>query len=164
MVAAREEGVFEIVISDANDQVSKVVKTINTAVDMPASAETTPSERQWLEYGLGGVVPEYGKVKLYFTAKAADSIVAGSSSVHIPVTLCNLAVQGGFVSSSVLTAESFDEWNAAGATGIACAAGKKTYLGCFQLGAKLNMKLGNASVMGQDKNNGRILMVAYDDS
>lgn len=164
MAAAREEGIFEIVLSDANDQISKTVKTVNTAVDFPALAETNPTERQWLEYGLGGPIPEFGKVKLYFTPVGTDNIVYSDSKVNIPVTLNNLAVEGGFVSSDVLTAGSFDDWLAAGATGIACTAGKRTYLGEFQLGAKLNMKLGNRSVLGPDKNNGRLLMVAYDDT
>lgn len=164
MAAAREEGIFEIVISDANDQVQFTVKTIDTAVDMPPVAESTPTERPWIEYGIGGIVPEYGKIKLYFTPKATDNVVASSSKVSIPVTVQNLAVSGGAVSSKVLTAESFDEWNDAGATGITATAGKRTYLGQYQLTAKLALKLGNQSVTGLDKSNGRFLMVAYDDT
>lgn len=163
MAAAREEGTFEVVISDANDMVQKTVKFVDTEVQMPASAETTPTERPFLEFGVGGIIPEQGKVKLYFTSKATDNIVAPSSKISIPVTKVNHAA-GDIVFPAVLKASDFDDWNTASTTGIACAAGERQYLGTYQLGTKLSMKLGDRTAKGQDKSNARLLMVAYDDT
>ena len=163
MVAAREEGIFEIVLSDAGDEINTTVKKYNTAVDFPTSAETTPSERPWLEYGIGRPVGEDEKVKLYFTPVETDNIVAASSKVNIPITKKNETT--GSISSGVITATDFDEWNDASSTGITATAGKRTYLGEFVVGAKQTIKLGNYTAKGElDKSNGRVLMVAYDDT
>jgi hypothetical protein len=163
MAAAREEGIIEIVLSDAGDEINTTVKKFNTAVDFPDAAETTPSERPWLEYGIGRAVNEDEKVKLYFTSKATDNIVADDSKISIPVTFKNLTT--GSISSSVLTANDFDDWDDAGSSGIAATAGKRTYLGEYVVGAKRVLKLGNYTAKSElDKGNGRILMVPYDDT
>ena len=66
MAAAREEGILEIVLSDAGEEINKTVKKYNTAVDFPALAETTPSERPWLEYGIGAAFATGKSSHLYF--------------------------------------------------------------------------------------------------
>jgi hypothetical protein len=163
MVAVREEGIVELVLSDAGDEINTSVKKYNTAVDFPDIAESTPSERPYLEYGIGRVVNEDEKVKLYFTPVESDRVVAGNSKVSIPVTFKNLTT--GSISSGVLTATDFDDWNDAGATGLDVTAGKRTYLGEYVVGAKRGLKLGNYTVKdGLDKSNGRILAVLYDDT
>jgi len=164
MVAAREEGLFEIVLADANRVNQWSVKTVDTAIQMPALAETNPSERPFLEYGLGRAVEGFEYVMLYFTPKASDSVVAGSSKVAIPVTVLNVSPQGNTVSSQVLGAGDFDDWSAAGAAGIACTAGERRLLGKYMIGAKQILKLGDRTATGLDKANGRLLMVAYDDT
>jgi hypothetical protein len=163
MVAVREEGLFEIVLSDAGDEINTTVKIYNTAVDFPALTETNPSERPFLEYGIGRAVTEDEKIKLYFTSAATDNVVYSDSKVSIPVTKKNLST--GSISSGVLTPADFDVWQAAGSTGVACTAGVRTYLGEYVVGAKRVIKLGNYTVAkGLDKSNGRILAVPYDDT
>jgi len=164
MVAAREEGTFEIVIGDANLVNQASVKTIVTSIQMPALAETNPSERPFLEYGLGREIQGFEYVLLYFTSAATDNVVAGSSKISIPVTKLNISVGGNTVSSSVLGANDFDDWKTAAATGIACVAGERKLLGKYQVGARQSVKLGDRSATGLDKANGRLLMVCYDDT
>lgn len=164
MAAAREEVLFEIVISDPNDQVQQTVKTVDTATQMPATAETTPSERPFLEYAKGGVIPSFWKLKLFATSKATDNIVAASSKVYIPVTKKNLALGQNAKYPDVITASNFDIWQSAGATGITCAAGSRTYLGAYQVPYTISMVLGDETATGLDKSNARFLMVAYDDT
>lgn len=163
MATAREEGNFEIVLADAGEEILTSVKTYNTAVDFPALTETNPTERPWLEYGIGGKLDEDEYVKLYFTSVATDNICYADSKINIPVTRQNLKT--GSISSQVLTAKDFDDWLAAGATGIPCTAGKRTYLGKYKIGAKQVVKLGNYTGKDSlDKSNARVLMVAYDDT
>lgn len=163
MAAAREEGILEIVISDAGEEISRTVKKYNTAVDFPSICETNPTERPYLEYGIGDAVGEDEYVKLYFTPVATDSVVAGVSKISIPVTTQNLKTKS--ISSGVLTAANFDVLAAAGATGVPCTAGVRTYLGKSKVGAQQVLKLGNYTVKdGLDKSNGRILTVLYDDT
>jgi len=164
MAPAREEGIFEIVIADANRVTQEVVKRIDTAIQMPVLAETNPTERPFLEYGLGRAISEDEHVLLYFTSKETDNVVAPSSKIAIPITILNISPAGNKVSSDVLGAEDFDDWNEAAATGLPCTAGKRTLLGEFTISAKQVIKLGDRSAQGLDKNNGRILMVAYDDT
>lgn len=164
MAAAREEVLFELVISDPNDQVQQTVKTVDTATQMPPAAETTPSERPFLEYAKGGVIPSFWKLKLFATSKLTDAIVAASSKIYIPVTKKNLALGQNSKYPDVLTAESFDLWKNAGATGITCAAGSRTYLGAYQVPYTISMVLGDETATGLDKSNARFLMVAYDDT
>ena len=163
MPAAREEGILEIVLSDAGEEINKTVKKYNTAVDFPTLAESTPSERPWLEYGIGGAVGEDEYVKLYFTPNATDNVVAASSKINIPITTQNLKTKS--VSSGVLTASDFDVLSAAGATGVVCTVGVRTYLGKKKVGAQQVLKLGNyTAASNMDKGNGRILCVLYDDT
>ena len=163
MAAEREEGYIELVLTDAGEEIQTSVKGYDTAVDFPAVAETTPSERPWLEYGLGGAVLEDEFIKLYVTTAATDNIVAANCKISVPVTSQNLTT--GSVSSRVLTANDFDELLAAGATGIPCTAGVRTYLGKRKVGAKQVVKLGNYTAKNNlDKSNGRVLMVVYDDT
>jgi len=164
MVAAREEGIFEIVLSDANRVNQWAVKKIDTSIQMPALAETNPSERPFLEYGLGRAVEGFEYVMLYFTSKATDSVVYSSSKIAIPVTVLNVSPQGNTVSSQVLGAGDFDDWKTAAATGITCTAGERRLLGKYMIGAKQILKLGDRTATGLDKANGRLLMVAYDDT
>ena len=163
MPPVRVEGIVELVLSDAGDEINTSVKKYNTAVDFPGVTENTPSERPYLEYGIGRVVNEDEKVKLYFTPVVSGNVVAGNSKVSIPVTFKNLTT--GSISSGVLTAADFDDWKDAGATGLVATAGKRTYLGEYVIGAKRALKLGNYTVKeGLDKSNGRILAVIYDDT
>jgi hypothetical protein len=163
MPAAREEGIIEIVLSDAGEEINTTVKKYNTAVDFPTSAETTPSERPWLEYGIGRAVNEDEYVKLYFIPAQTDNIVADVSKVNIPITTQNLTT--GSISSGVLTAKDFDLWAAAGSTGIPCTAGERRYLGKYKVPAKQVLKLGNYTARDSlDKLNGKILIVPYDDT
>lgn len=164
MVAAREEGTFEIVLSDANRVNQWAVKKINTSIQMPILAETNPSERPFLEYGLGRAVEGFEYVMLYFTPVGTDNVVAGSSKINIPITVLNVSPQGNTVSSQVLGATDFDDWSDAGATGLACTAGERKLLGKYMVGAKQILKLGDRTATGLDKANGRLLMVAYDDT
>lgn len=163
MPAAREEGIIEIVLSDAGEEINTTVKKYNTAVDFPPSAESTPSERPWLEYGIGRAVNEDEYVKLYFIPAQTDNIIADVSKVNIPITTQNLTT--GSVSSGVLTAKDFDLWAAAGSTGIPCTAGERRYLGKYKVPAKQVLKLGNYTARDSlDKLNGKILIVPYDDT
>jgi len=163
MSAAREEGIFEIVLADAGEEVLTSVKKYNTATVFPALTETNPTERPWLEYEIGGQRDEDEFVKLYFTSVSTDNVVYSDSKVEIPVTTQNLKT--GSISAGVLTPADFDDWLAAGATGITCTAAKRTYLGKYQVKAKQILKLGNYTGRDSlDKNNARILMVAYDDT
>lgn len=163
MVAVREEGIIEIVLSDAGEEINTTVKKYNTAVDFPAASVTTPSERPWLEYGIGRAVNEDEYVKVFFTSASTDNVVAASSLVSIPVTTQNLTT--GSISSGVLTAEDFDHWLAASTTGVTCTAGVRTYLGKYRVKAKQILKLGNYTAKDSlDKGNGRVLMVPYDDT
>lgn len=163
MALTREEGILEIVLSDAGEEINTTVKKYNTAVDFPALAETNPSERPFLEYGIGRAVNEDEYVKVFFTPVATDNVVAGNSKVSIPVTTQNLTT--GNISSGVLTATDFDDWLAASTTGVPCTAGVRTYLGKYKVKAKQILKLGNYTVQtGLDKSNGRILAVVYDDT
>jgi hypothetical protein len=163
MPAAREEGIIEIVLSDAGEEINTTVKKYNTAVDFPPACETTPSERPWLEYGIGRAVNEDEYVKLYFTPVATDNVVASASKISIPITTQNLTT--GSVSSGVLTADDFDVLQEAGATGVPCTAGVRTYLGKYKVKAKQVLKLGNYTAKDSlDKANGRILCVVYDDT
>lgn len=163
MAAGREEGIIEIVTSDAGEEILTSVKKYNTAVDFPALTETNPTERPWLEYAIGGQLEEDEYVKLYFTPVATDNVVAADSKVNIPITKQNLKT--GSISSAVLTAEDFDDWLAAGATGIPCTAAKRTYLGKYKVGAKQVIKLGNYTGKDSlDKSNARVLAVLYDDT
>lgn len=164
MAAVREEGLFEIVISDPNDQVQQTALTVNTKVQMPALAETNPTERPFLPFGKGGVIPAFWKVKLFFTSAATDNVVGPSSSIHIPVTKKNLALGQNAKYPDVLTAENFDDLNDAGTTGITCTAGVRTLLGTYQVPYTISMMLGDESAQGDDKANARYLMVAYDDT
>jgi len=164
MAPAREEGIFEIVIADANRVTQEVVKRIDTEIQMPPLAESNPTERPFLEYGLGRPINEDEHILLYFTSKKTDNVVAPSSKIAIPITVLNISPAGNKVSSDVLGPEDFDDWNEAGATGLPCTAGKRTLLGEFTISAKQVIKLGDRSAQGLDKNNGRILMVAYDDT
>jgi len=162
-MAAREEGIIEIVLADAGEEINTTVKKYNTAVDFPATAVTTPSERPWLEYGIGRAVNEDEYVKLYFTAAASDSIVADDSLISIPITTLNQTTNN--VSSGVLTANDFDVWEDADSTGVSCTAGIRTYLGKYRVRAKQVLKLGNYTAdKSLDKGNGRILLVPYDDT
>jgi hypothetical protein len=163
MPAEREEGIIEIVLSDAGEEINTTVKKYNTAVDFPATTETTPSERPWLEYGIGRAVNEDEYVKVYFTSAASDNIVADVSKVSIPITTQNLTT--GSVSSGVLTANDFDVWSNAGSTGVSCTAGERKYLGKHKVPAKQVLKLGNYTAKDNlDKLNGKILVVPYDDT
>lgn len=164
MVAAREEGVFEIVIADANLVTQEVVKKVNTAIQMPPLAETHPTERPFLEYGLGRPIAEDEHIMLFFTPEASDNIVYGESKINIPITVLNISPSGNKVSSDVLGAGDFDLWKAAGTTGLAVVAGERKLLGTYTVSAKQVIKLGDRSAQGLDKNNGRLLMVAYDDT
>lgn len=102
-------------------------------------------------------------VKVYFTSVATDNVVAAKSLISIPVTTQNQTT--GSISSGVLTAPDFDVWNDAGATGVPCTAGVRTYLGKYKVKAKQILKLGNYTAKDSlDKGNGRILMVPYDDT
>lgn len=163
MAAAREEGIIEIVLSDAGEEINTTVKKYNTAVDFVPACETTPTERPWLEYGIGRAVNEDEYVKLYFTPVATDNVVAASSKISIPITTQNLTT--GSVSSGALTPSDFDVFQAAGATGVPCTAGVRTYLGKYKVKAKQILKLGNYTAKDAlDKGNGRILCVVYDDT
>lgn len=163
MATAREEGILEIVLTDAGEEIQTSVKKYDTAVDFPSAAESTPSERPWLEYGIGRAVNEDEYVKLYFTPVATDNVVYSSSKISIPVTTQNLTT--GSVSSGVLTAKDFDDWLTASTTGIPCTAGVRTYLGKYKVKAKQVLKLGNYTAdKSLDKANGRILCVVYDDT
>jgi len=164
MVTLREEGVFEIVIADANLVTQEVVKKINTAIQMPALAETNPTERPFLEYGLGRPILEDEHIMLFFTSVGSDSVVYGDSKINIPITVLNISPGGNKVSSDVIGAKDFDLWFAATTTGIACVAAERKLLGTYTVSAKQIIKLGDRSAQGQDKNNGRLLMVAYDDT
>lgn len=163
MVALREEGILEIVLSDAGEEIQTTVKKYDTAVDFPSVCESTPSERPWLEYGIGRAVNEDEYIKLYFTPKESDNVVAPDSKISIPITSQNLTT--GSVSSGVLTASDFDVFQAAGTTGINATAGTRTYLGKYKVKAKQIVKLGNYTAKDSlDKANGRILAVLYDDT
>jgi hypothetical protein len=163
MAPAREEGIIEIVLSDAGEEINTTVKKYNTVVDFPDASVTTPSERPWLEYGIGRAVNEDEYVKVYFTSAVTDNVVAANSLISIPVTTQNQTT--GSISSGVLTAPDFDVWNDAGATGVPCTAGVRTYLGKYRVKAKQILKLGNYTAKDSlDKGNGRILMVPYDDT
>jgi len=163
MVAAREEGIIEIVLADAGEEIQTSVKRYNTAVDFVALTETNPTERPWLEYGIGRAMNEDEYIKLYITTVATDNVVYSSSKISIPCTKQNLTT--GSISSMVLTAGDFDTWAAATTTGIPCTAGVRTYLGKYKVPAKQVIKLGNYTAKDSlDKNNGRILMVPYDDT
>lgn len=163
MVAAREEGQIEIVLSDAGEEINTTVKKYSSSVDFPPLAETTPSERPWLEYGIGRAVNEDEYVKLFFTSAATDNVPYAVSKISIPITKQNLTT--GSVSSGVLTAEDFDEWKTASTTGIVCTAGVRTFLGKYKVPAKTIIKLGNYTVKESlDKSNGRVLLVPYDDT
>jgi len=163
MPSAREEAYLELVFSDAGEEINKRVQAYDSAVDFPALAESTPSERPWVPYGIGGIVNEDEYIKLYATCVATDNVRYDVSKISIPVTVQNLTT--GTVSSKTLTARDFDVLLAAGATGVPCTAGVRTYLGKFKVGAKLAYKLGNyTSKDSLDKANGRILMVLYDDT
>lgn len=164
MAALREEGLFEIVIADANRVTQEVVKKIDTEIQMPVLAETNPTERPFLEYALGRPITEDEHILLYFTSKATDNVVAGDSKIAIPITVLNISPAGNKVSSEVLGGQDFDAWNAAAAVGTPCTAGKRTLLGEYTISAKQVVKLGDRSATGLDKNNGRILLVAYDDT
>lgn len=164
MAALREEGIFEIVIADANLVTQEVVKKVNTAIQMPALAETNPTERPFLEYGLGRPIMEYEHIMLFFTPVASDSVVYSSSKINIPITVLNISPAGNKVSSAVLGAENFDLWKDAGSTGLAVVAGERKLLGTYTVKSKQVIKLGDRSALGLDKNNGRLLMVAYDDT
>lgn len=164
MAAQREEGIIEIVLTDANMIKQEQVKVIDTAIQMPSACETTPTERQFLEYGLGRPVEGFEFVMLYFTPKSTDNVVAASSKIAIPVTILNVSPGGNTVSSKVLGAADFDDWYTAGAPGIACTAGQRKLLGKYMVGAKQVLKLGDQSAVGLDKANGRILTVVYDDT
>ena len=164
MAAAREEGVFEVVIMDANRVTQEVVKKIDTVIQMPPLAESNPTERPFLEYGLGRSINEDEHVALYFTSKANDNVVAINSKIAIPITVLNISPAGNKVSSAVLGATDFDDWNSAGTTGIPVVAGKRALLGEYTIHAKQIIKLGDRTAQGLDKNNGRLLMVAYDDT
>lgn len=164
MAAAREEGVFEIVLTDANRVNQWSVKSIDTAIQMPALAETNPTERPFLEYGLGRALEGFEYVMLYFTSKATDNVTYDDSKIAIPVTILNVSPQGNVVSSQVLGAKDFDDWYSAGSTGLPCTAGERRLLGKYQVGAKQILKLGDRTATGLDKNNARLLMVAYDDT
>lgn len=164
MVAAREEGVFRIVLADANRVTKRGVKTVDTAIQMPALAETNPTERPFLEHGLGGELGPFEHIMLYFTPVATDNIVYSSSKIAIPITVLNVSPAGNTISSDVLGAKDFDAWLAATTTGIACIAGEEKLLGEFTVGAKQKVKLGDRTALGVDKNNARLLMVAYDDT
>lgn len=158
---AREEGIIEIVLSDAGEEINTTVKKYNTEVDFPPAAESTPTERPWLEYGIGRAVNEDEYIKLYFTPAASDNIVANVSKVNIPITTQNLTT--GSVSSGVLTANDFDLWAAARDIGISCRAGERRYLGKYKVPAKQVVKLGNYTARDNlDKLNGKILIVPYD--
>jgi len=162
-MAEREEGIFEIVISDAGEEINTTIKKYDTAVDFPALAVTTPSERPWLEYGIGRAANEDEYVKLFFTSVATDNVTYDDSIVSIPVTTQNLTT--GSISTGSLTAKDFDTWLAAGTTGVVCTAGVRTYLGKYKVKAKQVLKLGNYTCKDSlDKANGRILMVAMDDT
>jgi hypothetical protein len=163
MASAREEGIVEIVLADAGEEINTRVKKYNTSVDFPAAAVTTPSERPFLEYGIGRAVNEDEYVKLYFTSKATDAVVGADSHISIPVTTMNLTTES--ISSGVLTDEDFDVLNDAGAAGVTCTAGVRTYLGKYRVPSKTILKLGNyTSKDSLDKSNGRVLIVLYDDT
>jgi hypothetical protein len=164
MVAAREEGLFEIVLADANRVNQWSVKSIDTAIQMPASAESTPTERPFLEYGLGRALEGFEYIMLYFTSKATDNVTYNDSKIAIPITVLNVSPQGNTVSSQVLSGADFDTWLAASDTGIACTAGERRLLGKYMVGAKQIVKLGDKTATGLDKANARLLMVAYDDT
>jgi len=162
-MAIREEGIMEIVLSDAVEEISRSVRKYNTATQFPALTETNPSERPYLEYGVGGPVEEDEYVKLFITTVATDNLVASVSKIEIPYTRQNLKT--GSISSGVLTGTDFDDWNAASSTGLPCTANVRTYLGKYKVGAKQILKLGNYTVKGElDKSNGRLLLVPYDDT
>ena len=163
MVAVREEGQIEIVLSDAGEEINTTVKKYSTSVDFPALAETTPSERPWLEYGIGRAVNEDEYVKLFFTSTATDNVPYAVSKISIPITKQNLTT--GSISSGVLTAGDFDDWKTASTTGVVCTAGVRTFMGKYKVPAKTILKLGNYTVKESlDKSNGRVLLVPYDDT
>lgn len=163
MAAAREEGIIEIVLADAGEEINTTVKTYSTAVDFPALTETNPSERPWLEYGIGRAVNEDEYIKLFFTSAATDNVPYAVSKISIPITKQNLTT--GSVSSGTLTAANFDDWKDAAGTGVTCTAGVRTFMGKYKVPAKTIVKLGNYTVKDAlDKLNGKILMVPYDDT
>ena len=162
-MAVREEGMAEIVFSDVGEERLVTVKKFDTAVDFPALAETNPTERMWIEYGVGGPVGEDEYIKLYLTTAATDNVVYSDSKISIPISRYNITLKT--ISSAVLTAADFDVLKDAGATGVTCTASVRTYLGKYKVGAKQVVKLGNfASKDSLDKANARILIVPYDDT
>jgi len=117
-MAVREEGMAEIVFSDAGEERLVTVKKFDTAVDFPALAETNPTERMWIEYGVGGPVGEDEYIKLYLTTAATDNVVYSDSKISIPISRYNITLKT--ISSAVLTAADFDVLKDAGATGVTC--------------------------------------------
>ena len=77
----RVEAFVELVLTDAAEEIQTTVKGYDTATVFPAITETTPTERPFLEYGIGRAVGEDEYIKVYVTSPTAIVVNAANSKV-----------------------------------------------------------------------------------
>lgn len=153
----RVEAFVELVLTDAAEEIQTTVKGYDTATVFPAITETTPTERPFLEYGIGRAVGEDEYIKVYVTSPTAIVVNAVNSKVYIPITKKNLTT--GNVSATALT---FKDLDRVGSAPVNVPAGVRTEIGKYRVPAKQLIKLGNlTTASGLDKSNGRVLIVPY---
>lgn len=149
---------------DPQGEVVVTVKEWNLDVDFPELSETTPTERPWMEpEALGEALPEYWRfrIEVFNPTDATIQFNPTASKISIPYRIFNTTI--GSTSNRVLTPADLTLSAAAMAAGTTVPLYPKRFesIGEYVVLPKTLFKLGHTTGAGLDKNNDRVLVVAY---
>ncbi|MDV0447155.1 hypothetical protein MsAg5_10310 [Methanosarcinaceae archaeon Ag5] len=150
--------------TDPQGEANIVVKEYNISVDFPEIAETTPTERQFMELeALNGVLEESDRfrIEIYNPGTAIVNLDPVTSKISIPYRLLNNKLKT--TSNRVMTLNDLDISKAAilAGTKVPLYPRQWTNIGEYTVYPKTTFKLGHTTAGGLDKNNDRLLIVPY---
>ena len=135
MVSAQEQGQFEVKFADQNESNPVSVFSSHTAIiSGAAKAAPTGATAEAIPKAFEGQLrtnKTSGRILVYFTSDAADTIESEESQWEIPMLIYNQNEQ--LISRKVLTQDNMTGFTVAGTVDLVCAAGVPARVAYFDV-------------------------------